>query len=71
MPVGGNGASVFVDEHVRPDGLAVLRLGGKLNMATADALRSWAVDIVGRDHSRAAVHLAKVESIDSSVVGDL
>jgi hypothetical protein len=64
-----DGASVFVNEHVRPDGVAVLRLGGELNMAGADVLRSGAADLVERARSRATVDLAKTEFIDSSGLG--
>jgi anti-anti-sigma regulatory factor len=62
---------VFVDGHMWPDGVAVLRLGGRLNVAAADARRPWAADLVGRGHSRAAVDLAKVEFIDPFGLGAL
>ena len=55
----------------RPDGVAVLRLDGRLDMASADALRHRIGSLVEQGHTRIAVDLAHVSFLDSSGLGAL
>lgn len=56
---------------IRPDGVAVLQLEGKLNMVSAGPLRQQIAELVGEGHHRVAVDLGSVEFIDSSGLGAL
>lgn len=56
---------------IRPDGVAVLQLVGKLNMVSAGPLRKQIADLVEQGHPRVAVDLTETEFIDSSGLGAL
>jgi anti-sigma B factor antagonist len=56
---------------VRPDGVAVVRLAGRLDMGSADLLKRRVASLVGEGHTRVAVDLRGVEFIDSSGLGAL
>ena len=55
----------------RPDGVAVLRLDGRLDMSSADTLRRRVGSLVEEGHPRIAVDLAGVGFLDSSGLGAL
>jgi len=57
--------------EVRPDGVAVLRLEGKLNMVSAGPVRQRIAALVEQGHARVAVDLSGVDFIDSSGLGAL
>ncbi|WAB80308.1 STAS domain-containing protein [Microcella daejeonensis] len=57
--------------ELRPDGVAVMTLDGRLNMVTAAAFREEVSALVGDGHARIAVDLARVEFMDSSGLGAL
>jgi anti-sigma B factor antagonist len=56
---------------VRPDGVAVVRLAGRLDMGSADLLKRRVASLVEDGHSRVAVDLTEVSFIDSSGLGAL
>lgn len=56
---------------IRPDGVAVMHLGGRLNMVTAPAFRAEVAALVEQGHVRIAVDLTRVEFMDSSGLGAL
>lgn len=56
---------------IRPDGVVVVQIEGKLNMVTAGPLRSRIADLVAQGHSRVAIDLARIDFIDSSGLGAL
>ncbi len=53
------------------EGIAVLHLNGRLNMVTATKLRELVTSTVAQGHTRIAIDLSKVQSIDSSGLGAL
>jgi anti-sigma B factor antagonist len=53
------------------DGVAVLRLDGRLNMVTASCLRDHVGSAVASGQNRIAVDLAGIDFIDSSGLGAL
>ncbi len=53
------------------EGIAVLRLSGKLNMVTAPAVRESIASLVGAGSIRVVVDLAEVDFLDSSGLGAL
>lgn len=53
------------------DGVAIVQLGGRLNMVSAAQLRDRVAALVSEGSSRIAVDLAQVEFIDSSGLGAL
>jgi anti-sigma B factor antagonist len=64
-------ASMSEQYVIRPDGVAVVRLAGRLNMVSAGPLRKQIADLVEQGHSRVAVDLQGMEFIDSSGLGAL
>ena len=56
---------------VRPDGVAVVRLSGRLDMGSADVLKRRVTALVEEGHPRVAVDLTEVSFIDSSGLGAL
>jgi anti-sigma B factor antagonist len=57
-------------EH-RPDGVAVLKLTGKLNMVSAPTIREGVASLVAHGSTRVVVDLAGVDFLDSSGLGAL
>lgn len=53
------------------DGVAVVRIDGRLNMVTATKLRDGVIALVDSGHNRVAVDLSRVEFMDSSGLGAL
>ncbi|WP_210480119.1 STAS domain-containing protein [Naasia sp. SYSU D00948] len=62
-----------MNQNVRhlDDGVAVLSLGGKLNMVSAPAVRESIAGLVAGGSSRVVVNLEGVEFLDSSGLGAL
>jgi anti-sigma B factor antagonist len=54
-----------------PDGTAVIRLEGRLNMVSADGLRNGIESLVEEGIARVVVDLAEVSFMDSSGLGAL
>jgi anti-sigma B factor antagonist len=56
---------------VRPDGITVVRLAGRLDMGSADLLKRRVASLVEDGHARVAVDLTEVSFIDSAGLGAL
>jgi anti-sigma B factor antagonist len=62
-----------MDAHVdvRPDGVAILHLRGRLDLVTAPQVKDLLAKTVAEGHPRLVVDLAEVSFIDSSGLGAL
>lgn len=60
-----------IRSEIRPDGVAVVVLDGKLNMVSAGAVRQEIATLVENGALNVAVDLAGVDFIDSSGLGAL
>ena len=62
-----NDLKLTVEE--RPGSVAILKVGGELDVATAPQFRDKLLEIVGQMFGRVVVDLTPVEFIDSSALG--
>jgi anti-sigma B factor antagonist len=60
-----------IRSEIRPDGVAVVVLDGKLNMVSAGAVRNEIAALVEAGNANVAVDLSAVDFIDSSGLGAL